>query len=95
MDINPIVQAIKVIPLDERVRTDAIDALKPFEDQMKHLLGEAPHMAPGQDLPRLVVDYVMGIIGPVFESGGVPPETQDVIGANIYSALRGKDYICV
>ena len=92
MGIGQIVQAITAAGLDVRVKTDAINALKPFEGQINTLLEYEPKMAPGQDLACMVADYVMGIVGPVFESGGVSRTTQGSLSMSIYSALRKKSY---
>ena len=93
MDIGQIVQAINATPLDKGVKTDAINALKPYAGQINTLLEYEPKMAPGQDLPRTVADYAIGIIAPVLQSSGVPKQIRDEIGMGIYTTLGGTAYV--
>ena len=95
MDISQVVKAIIAANLDKSVKSNIIAALKPFAGQINNLLEQEPNMAPGQDLAGIVADYVMGIIGPVLESGGAPQKTQDGISTGIYSALGGRGYISI
>lgn len=92
MDINQIVQAINTTPLDERVKTDAFNALEPFEAQINHLLAQSSCMASNQDLPAMVTHYAMCIVVPVLQSSGVLEKIQDRVGMGIYTALGGMAY---